>query len=166
MSQTISGSAPYNPPYFFAQAMPGMKADSMDDNVETWACGATAIGFGLVVGRTGAGLMTVAPGTALKVGISLHDHVIASRGGYTQYDAVSVLTRGRVWCQLATDATGVVDGAAVMYETATGKVNVAGTTGFVALTNAIFRSAPASVFDMLGGTAVSIAIVEMHYPLV
>lgn len=164
MSQTVGGSAPYTPPYFFAQAFAGMKADSMDDNVDTFACGATAIGFGLVVSRTAAGAMTVAPGLAtLHVGVALHDHLIASRGGYTQYDAVSVLTRGRAWCVLS-DTTGVVDGAAVMVETTTGKVNQAGTTGFTALTNAVFRSAPASVFDMLGGAAVNVAVVELHYP--
>lgn len=165
MSQTISGSAPYNPPYFFAQAMPGMKADSMDDNVDTFACGATAIPFGVVCGRTATAALTLAPGgtAPLAVGIALHDHVIASRGGYTQYDAVSVLRRGRAWC-VVSDITGVIDGAAVYFVTANGQVNTINTNP--ALTNAIFRSAPAAVFDLLGGASVNIAIVEMHHPLV
>jgi len=165
MSQTVSGVPPYNAPYFYAQAMPGMKADSMDDNVDTFACGATAIGFGLVVSRTVAAGMTVAPGgtAPLALGIALHDHVIASRGGYTQYDAVSVLRRGRAWC-VVDDGTGVVDGAGVFFTTATGKVNTVGTN--VALANAVFRSPPASVFDLLGGAAVLVAVVEMHYPMV
>jgi hypothetical protein len=165
MSQTISGSPPYNAPYFYGQAMAGMKADSSNDNVDTFACGVTGIGFGVVCGRLSAGSMVVAPGgtAPLEVGITLHDHLIASRGGYTQYDAVSVLNRGRVWA-VVDNVTGVQDGAAVYFTTSTGAVNTVNTNP--ALTNAVFRSAPASVFNMLGGTAVNVAVVELHYPLV
>jgi len=165
MSQTITGPVPYNAPYFYAQAMPGMKADSMDDNVESWACGAAPIGFGLICGRTATGAMTIIPGgpAPLLIGASIHDHVIASRGGYTQYDAVSILTRGRVWCVVDV-ATGVADGAPVFYSAATGAVNNTNTN--VALVNAVFRSGVASVFALLGGAPATVAIVEMHYPLV
>ena len=164
MSQTISGSPPYNAPYFYAQAMAGMKADSMDDNVETLACGAAAIGFGLVCARSASASQIIVPGGAagLIAGVTLHDHLIASRGGYTQYDAVSVLTRGRVWAVVDT-VTGVVDGAPVYYTAATGAVNNTNTNP--AVPHAIFRSAPASVFNMLGGTAVNVAVVELHYPM-
>jgi hypothetical protein len=164
MSQTISGSPPYNAPYFYAQAMPGMKGDSMEDNVETFACGAVAIGFGLIASRTAANSIIIAPGgTTNFVGISLHDHLIASRGGYTQYDAVSTLTRGRAWCVVGGATTGLLDGAPV-YVLANGQVSAI-STGNTLLLHSIFRTASASVFDLLGGTAVNVALVEMHYPL-
>lgn len=164
MSQVISNSPPYNAPYFFAQAIPGLIADSTDvKNVDTFACGATAIGFGLVCSRNGAASMTVVPGGALPVGISVHDHLIASRGGYIQYDAVSVLSRGRIWAALL-NTTGILDGAPVFFDAATGKVNTTGSG--TAIPKAVFRSAPASIFDLLGGAAVNVAIVEFNYPTI
>src|SRR6187399_3121255 len=83
-------------------AYAGMKGDSMDDNVDTFACGVAPIGFGLVVTRTASGLLTVLAGgpAPLLAGVALHDHIIAAKGGYTQYDAVSVMNRGKVWCQV------------------------------------------------------------------
>ena len=147
---------------YMAPAFIGMKADSMDDNVDTFACGATAVNVGIAVKRTAAGALTVAPGAdvALGVGVALHDHIIGYYGNYRQYDAVSVLTRGRAWVALA-DATGVQDGAAAKCDAATGKFS---TTGAVAVTNAVFRSGPISLLNIDGVTTTLGAVVELHYP--
>lgn len=163
MSQTIGNTPPYSSTYFFAQAIPGLIADSTDvKNVDTFAAN-TAIGFGLIVSRTAAAALTVTPGgTANFVGISLHDHLIASRGGYNQYDAVSVMSRGRAWCLVTGATTGLTDGAPV-YVTPTGGVSAIA-TGNTLLIHAVFRSAPAAIFDVLGGASVNVAVVELHYP--
>jgi hypothetical protein len=163
MSQTISGSAPYVPPNFYAQALPGMIADSIHNNVDTFACDTAPIGFGLVAGRVAAASMKIKPGGTAPIGITLYDHVIASRGGFTQYDAVSCLTRGRVWA-VVDSATNVDDGVYVYFVPATGTVN-ATPTGNTALPKAIFRSKTASVFNLLGGAPVLVAVVELGYPL-
>jgi hypothetical protein len=144
-------------------AFAGMKGDAMDDNVDTFAASA-AIGFGLVVSRTVAAALTVAAGGAIPVGVSLHDHTVASRGGYAQYDAVSVMNRGKVWCQVA-DPTNVVDGAYVAFEAATGKVQFTTGAGFNALPKAIFRSAAIAVYDINYTTTTNVALVELHYGL-
>lgn len=156
---------PANPYGLYLQpAFAGMKGDSMDDNVDTFACGATPFGFGLVVGRTAAAALTVQAGGATPVGVSLHDHLIGSRNSYVQYDAVSVMNRGKVWCQVGTDTANIVDGAYVAFETATGKV-VFTPTGNTVLPKAIFRSAPIAVYDITYTTTTNIALVELHYGL-
>src|SRR3954464_13846056 len=161
MSQTITGG-PYNA--YQSQAMIGMKADSMDDNVDTFAA-AAPIPVGVVVSRVAPADMKVQAGGAAMVGIALHDHIIGSRGGYLQYDAVSVLTRGRVWAKVSS-ATNVADGVYVHYDPATGEVGTTGTK----LVNAVFRSAAVSLPDVnevvWGDGLTSLgAIVELHYPL-
>jgi len=145
---------------YMSVAFAGMKGDSMDDNVDTFACAANPIGFGLVVGRTAPFVLTIQPGGTAPVGISLHDHIIASRGGYAQYDAVSVMNRGKVWCQCSA-ATNVEDGTYVRFDPATGQVNTTGTI----LSNAVFRSKAISVYDITYTTTTLIALVEMHYGL-
>jgi len=147
---------------YMAPAFIGMKADSMDDNVDTFACGATAIPVGIAVKRTAAGAQTIAPGASatLGVGVALHDHIISYYGGYRQYDAVSVLTRGRAWVGLA-DGTGVADGAAAKADPTTGLFS---TTGTLAVTNAVFRSGPINLLNIDGVTTTLGAVVELHYP--
>ena len=165
MSQTISGSPPYVAPYFYAQAFAGMLADSTDvKDVNTFACDVNPIPFGVVVGRTAANSMKVGVGGTMPVGLSIHDHLIASRGQYNQYDAVSVLTRGRAWALLDATTTGVLDGAPVYFVPATGAAS-ATATGNTAIPRAIFRSPPASVFNLLGGAAVNVAVIEFNYPM-
>lgn len=144
-------------------AMAGMKGNSMEDYVETFAANA-AIGFGLVVGRTAPAALTVQAGGATPVGVSLHDHTVASRGGYFQYDAVSVMSQGAVWCQVGADVSNIVDGAYVAYETATGKV-VFTPTGNTVLPKAVFRSAPIDVYDINYTTTTKIALVQLSYGL-
>lgn len=153
-------SNPYS--NYMPVAFVGMKEDSMDDNVDTFACGPVAINVGVAVKRTAAGAITIAMGadTALGVGVALHDHVIAYQNGYQPTYPVSVLTRGRCWVALA-DNTGVVDGAACKASTTTGQFS---TTGTQAVTNAVFRSAPVALLGVDGVTTVNAACVELHYP--
>jgi len=156
----MSGSNVYS--NYMAPAFIGMKADSMDDNVDTFACGSANVDLGVAVQRTAAGALTCKNGASatLGVGVALHDHVIGYYGNYRQYDAVSVLTRGRAWVALA-DATGVVDGAAAKADATTGKFS---TTGAVVVTNAVFRSGPISLLNIDGITTTLGAVVELHYP--
>jgi len=146
-----------------APAFVGMKADSMDDNVDTFAA-STTIDIGIAVQRTAAGALTIKAGhsTTLGVGVALHDHVVAYNGGYRQYDAVSTLTRGRAWVALS-DKTGVADGAAAKADATTGKFSNSGT---LAVTNAVFRSPAISLLNIDGVTTTDAAIVELHYPFV
>ena len=157
-------ATPPNPYGLYLQpAFAGMKGDSMDDNVDTFACGVDPFGFGLVVSRTAPHLLTVMMGGANPVGIALHDHLIGSRLQYHQYDAVSVLTRGRAWCQVAPGAEAPIDdGIYVGFDPATGMVN---STGGTALPNAVFRSKAIAVYDITYTLTTNIALVEMHYPL-
>ena len=114
-----TSSGPYA--NYMAPAFIGMKADSMDDNVDTFAASA-AIGVGVAVQRTAAGAITVKAGavsSALCVGIALHDHIVGYNGGYRQFDAVSVLTRGRVWADvsvMAGSAASIAFGNDVAFE--------------------------------------------------
>lgn len=146
---------------YMAPAFIGMKADSMDDNVDTFACGATPVNLGVAVKRTAAAAPTVTNGgdAALCVGIALHDHIIGYYGTYRQYDAVSVLTRGRAWVALSS-GTGVADGVIAKADATTGQFNTTGVT----IPNAVFRSGAIILLGIDGVTTTLGAIVELHSP--
>ena len=160
MSFSISNNVYSN---YMAPAFVGMKEDSMDDNVDTFAASDPGLGvaIGVVVQRTGASAMTIKNGATagMIVGVSLHDHVYAVFGQYPDKTAVSVLTRGRVWAAVDS-GTGVVDGAACKADAVTGKFN---TTG-VAVTNAVFRSQAISLLNADGVSTTLAAVVELHNP--
>lgn len=160
MSFSITAN-PYS--NYMAPAFVGMKEDSMDDNVDTFACGNANVDIGVAVQRTAAGALTVKNGASatLGVGVALHDHVVAYWGAYQTTQAVSVLTRGRAWVAVD-NATGVADGALAKADATTGKFN---TTG-VAVTNAVFRSTAISLLNADGVTTTLAAVVEMHSPFV
>ena len=163
MSFSLVATNPYAS--WMAPAFVGMKEDSMDDNVDTFACGVVSpalLGVGIAVQRTASGAITVKAGASatLGVGVALHDHIVGYLGGYRQYDAVSVLTRGRVWVALA-DGTGVVDGAAAKADPTSGQFS---TTGSIAVTNAVFRSGPISLLNVDWTTTTLAAVVELHNP--
>jgi hypothetical protein len=147
---------------YMAPAFVGMKADSMDDNVDTFVCGSVNVDVGVAVQRTAAGALTCKNGASvtLGVGVALHDHVIGYYGNYRQYDAISVLTRGRAWVKVS-DATAVADGAACKASATTGEFS---TTGAIAVTNAVFRSAAISLLNVDGVTTTLGAVVELHNP--
>ena len=145
------------------KAFVGMKVDSMDDNVDSYPSGGN-IPFGrvCVFDAPGSRIVIVSPAAVLPgpiAGIALHDHVIGSIGavvgipalsgwvpGYREYDAVSVLRKGRVWAQVhpALGIAGIIPGARVSFEAITGLVTT-GTAGTAAIQNARFRSAPYQV---------------------
>jgi hypothetical protein len=148
---------------YMAPAFVGMKEDSMDDNVDTFAASDPALGvtIGVAVQRTGAGAMTIKNGASatLGVGVALHDHVYGYLGQYPDKTAVSVLTRGRCWAAVDS-GTGINDGVACKADAVTGKFN---TTG-VAVTNAVFRSQAISLLNADGVTTTLAAVVELHNP--
>jgi len=154
----VAPPAPYG--NYMNPAFAGMKGDSTEDQVATFAANA-AIGFGLVCSRTAAGALTIVAGGALPIGVSLQDHTIASRGGYTQYDAVSILEKGKAW-MLVKDATNVDDGVYVNFDPATGQATAG--TGTV-LPKAVFRSKAISVYDITYTTTTLVALVELSYGL-
>jgi hypothetical protein len=156
----VAPPAPYG--NYMNPAFAGMKGDSTEDQVATFAANA-AIGFGLVCSRTAAAALTVVAGGTIPIGVSLHDHTIASRGGYMQYDAVSILEKGKAWCQVA-DPVNVVDGAYVAFD-ATGKVQFTTGAGFTVLPKAVFRSAAIDVYDITYSTTTKVALVELNYGL-
>ena len=163
MSQSVSNLGPYG--IYQYPAIIGMKADSMEDNVDTLACDADTIAFGVVVGFSEQGTQKIRTGGERPRGISVHDHLVGSRMSYHRYEPVSTLTRGRVWAKVS-NATGVEDGAAVHYNETTGEVAASGGS---ALLNAVFRSGAISLPDAAqtawGAGAMSLgAVVELHYP--
>jgi hypothetical protein len=160
MSISITAN-PYS--NYMAPAFVGMKEDSMDDNVDTFACGVSVVNVGVAVKRSAAGALTVINGAdaALGVGVALHDHLIGYTNGYQPTTAVSVLTRGRVWVALSV-GTGVVDGAKCFADATTGKFSTTGTE--IAVTNAVFRSAPISLLNVDWSTTTLAACVELHNP--
>lgn len=163
-------SNPYS--NYQAPAFVGMKEDSMDDNVDTFACGNVAINVGVAVQRTGAGALTIKNGAgSLCVGVSLADQLVNYWGtwpslyasptaGYQPTQAVSVLTRGRAWVAVS-DGTGVADGVACKADATTGQFNTTGTT---AVTNAVFRSTAIALYNADFTSSTLAAVVELHNP--
>jgi hypothetical protein len=164
---------------FYDQLQPiafvGMKVDSMEDNVESWAAEGD-IPFGCVcnfadatVGGRGTRKVSINNTPVGPVaGIALHDHVIGTYGpGYRLYDAVSVLTRGRVWAAVDPVAAPIQEGEPVSYMPTTGFVTVGAAGGALVIPNATFRSKAYSVPPIwpsnTAGASI-IAIVELHYP--
>ena len=160
-------------------AMIGMKVDSMYDNVDSYPS-ADDIPFGRVCVFAGTTLplvrrvrmSTAAGGGGLgpPAGVALQDHVVGAYGPhYRNHDAVSVLTRGRVWAEVNDVTAAIVPGTQVSYDGVTGRVRTATGGGPVALPlfHAIFRSGiivvpPLWPSGALGGGRV--ALVEMNIP--
>lgn len=118
-------SATYNrnPITDMSPAFPGMLADSgLTDKITIPAN--ASIKFGTAVGRNGSDRAVNAAGASC-VGIALQDHSFGGAwnpagpiDGYAQFDAVSVIQRGRVWalasgtCTKGAAAKFAADGAA------------------------------------------------------
>lgn len=91
-------------------AFPGMKAEAVNDTVESWACGNIDIPFGVVCSYSPTsatdyrnGIIRPGHGTHY-VGISLHDHLIAAKQIYKRGDAVNIMVKGKCWAKLHDDA--------------------------------------------------------------
>lgn len=133
-----------------AVAFAGMKGDSGDDRVETFAAEGQ-IPFGTVV-TVGTKPTQAKLGGTAAIGIALHSHAVVKQ--YEKYDAVSVMTRGLAWCAVKGD-DAVTERGEVKFDPATGLVSDAASA---TLTNAIFRSGV--VTTPFG----KIALVELHAP--
>ena len=154
----------YDPNYDLVPAFPGMIADSGFSDTVTIACGPTPQPFGTVVGEDTATGRSVFPITNPK-GVALHDHNYAGRvggvDGYTQFDAMSVAQRRRVW--------GLASGTCskdqvAKYNPANGTFSDAGTA---TMPNAKFLSANiACVGVRPGEAAAQMVLVELHSPTV
>jgi hypothetical protein len=157
--------APYTSATFMSPGFPGMKSTSMEDNVESWPCGVQC-DFGCIATKgaspNGTGAMVVSNGGAGAVaGAVVHDHLAAVWGHYFAGMAVSIMTKGRLWCAVDGAGTGIVEGAPVNFNPANGKVT-AGTGTLVP--HAAFRGVMQTYYDYPTGVTTNIAEVEMHYP--
>ena len=98
----------------------GMKADSGDDRVDSYAA-AGAIPFGRVAtANYAAG--TVAIGGA-GTGITVHTHV--KPDGYKDKDNVGIMVFGNIWAEIKKGET-VTSGSKVKFEAATGLIAATG----------------------------------------
>jgi hypothetical protein len=153
---------PYDSAFFFSVGFPGMKSTAMDDNVESWPAGADCE-FGTIVtktvGPTGS-LLVESGGAGDVAGAAVHDHIVATYGHYTQGMAVSVMTRGRLWMAVDGTGAGITYGLPVSFNPANGKVAATGT----AVPNSSFRGMVNGFYNMIDGSTISIAEIELHYP--
>lgn len=148
-------------------AMPGMKADSGFDRVESFAA-SEHVPFGVVVVDDGG--VKVKPGAEPARGIALHSHAVITHadGGYKATDAVSTMTRGLCWARVTvnsgtTTPTNGVTKDGPVYVSDDGTVgDDEGTPALDELPNAVFRSGAETV--TINGKTSVIALVELHNP--
>lgn len=155
----------YNPDTDSAPAVPGMLADSGFTDKITVPCGAAPQPFGTVVGTVAATGISVLPVGANLAGIALQDHAYAGRritqDGYVQYDAMSVIARGRVWALASGTCT---KDAVAKYDPATGVFADSGTATYP---NAKFLTGAVQITGILSSNpAARIVQVELHNPTV
>lgn len=149
---------------YMAPAFAGMLADIQFTSKETNPCGATAIPFG-VAATPNASTGVLAPGgTGAGAGVAIHDHTVAGvyqANEYRQYDAVSLLRRGRIWCKASGTCT---KGAVAKFNATTG---VFGDAEANTMVNARFRTAQVSMSTGLpGDAAATLVLVELHDPAI
>ena len=162
----VTWDATYEPPV----AIPGMIADLAFTDKVVVPCGAAAQPFGTVVAYVEATGVSVLPiATNPVAGVSIMDHQVAGRRtnngaqqvGNVQYDAISVMRRGRIWGRASGACT---KGAVAKFDPATGMFADAGTG---TLANAKFLTANLSIPGLLtSDTAESVVLVELHSPAV
>lgn len=147
---------------YMTPAIAGQLADMQFTSKETHPCGANAVPFGTIATPASDGKVQVG-GTGVGGGVAIHDHTIAGvyqAGEYRQYDAVSLLRRGRIWVKASGTCT---KGGAVKFNATTGLV---GDAEAVVLKNARFRTAAVSMQGLPGDNAVSLVLVELHDPAI
>lgn len=162
MAQPIS----YDPLFDLAPGFPGMIADSMFTDKITVANGTAPTPFGTVVATVAATGRSVLPiSTNPIAGVAIHDHNLSggriSQDTYVQYDAISVMARGRIWARASGTCTKE---AVAKFDPATGIFADAGTA---TLANAKFLSSNITVIGITPGDASSqMVLVELHNPTV
>lgn len=112
-------------------AVAGMIADMQNWDADTRICETAAgIGFGLAVGRGSAdnGAVLGAAAATDFLGISVRDVTLVNNDGdeYARYSNMAVLTKGTIWVTVGGD---VVDGGDVTFNSTTGVLSSAGTSG-------------------------------------
>ena len=127
----------------------GMKADSGDDRVESFAT-ATSMGVGLVVTANYTDDTVTLGGTG--TGITVHTWVKPS--GYNPNDCVGVMVYGVIWAEVKPSESPVVGGAA-KFDAATGMIT--GATGNV-LKGSVVRKV------MVGSFGKTIAEIQVTTP--
>lgn len=151
----------WNADYDLPPAFAGMIADSMFTDKVTVAAG-TAHPYGTVIATVAAtGVSALPVGTNVVEGICIHDHRGGHFGvtGYTQYNAMSVMRRGRIWA-LASGAC--TKDAVAKYDAATGIFADAAVT---TLPQAKFLTEALTIPGVDGGSQM-IVLVELHSPFV
>lgn len=148
----------------YAPAFAGMIADAMFTDKVTVPAGTTHP-FGTVIASvTATGVSALPVGTNVIEGVAIHEQQLGSRrggiDGYVQYDAISVMRRGRVWGRASGACT---KDAVAKYDPATGIFADAGTG---TLPNARFLSANLTIPAVQAGTDTShqVVLLEIHAP--
>jgi len=162
----ITYDATFDPP----PAMPGMIADLAFTDKIVVPCGTAATPFGAVVAYvTATGISVLPIGTNPIAGVAIMDHQVAGRRtatgvqqtAYVQYDAMSVMRRGRIWARASGACT---KDAVAKYDPATGIFADAGTG---TLANAKFMSANINIPGVATGDATEIVVLgELHSPVI
>ena len=98
----------------------GMKADSSDDHVESYAA-VGALPFGRVATANYAAGTVAIGGTG--TGITVHTHI--KPGGYIDKDNAGVMVFGNIWAAIKTGET-VTTGSKVKFEASTGLIAATG----------------------------------------
>jgi hypothetical protein len=149
----------------YAPAFAGMIVDAMFTDKVTVPCGATTQPFGTAVASVAATGVSVLPiGANVIEGIAIHEQQLGSRrgtvDGYVQYDAISVMRRGRIWARASGACT---KDAVAKYDAATG---IFADAGAATLPNARFLSANLTIPAVQAGTDTShqVVLVELHAP--
>jgi hypothetical protein len=165
VEQAVYG--PYSSTTYLSPGYPGMISTAEENTIESWPAGAEcdfgcAVTKGTSANGTGA-LVVVNGGAGAVAGIAVHDHIVATYGHYVTGMAVSVMTRGRIWCAVDGVGTGIAEGVPVNFNPATGKVLAAAGT---AVPHAVFRGVMTGYYSYVDGTTTNIAEIELHYPMV
>jgi hypothetical protein len=158
----------YDPNLDFAPGFPGMKMDSGFGDVVSIPAGTSHL-FGTLIATVAATGRSVLPiGTNSFQGIAIHDHNLSGRympsvanagDRYIQYDAISVMRKGRIWARASGTCT---KDAVAKYDPATG---IFADAGSATLKNARFITGNISVVGIDANDATSIMVaVELHDP--
>jgi hypothetical protein len=155
----------YDANYDLPPGFPGLIYDSMFTDKVTVPAGNFNHKFGTAVGIVPATGVSVLPVGTTPVGIAIHDHNksggYVTQDGYVQYDAMAVMSRGRIWA--AAGGACTKEGPA-RYDPATGVFSDAGTAIFP---GARFKSSAVTVVGIMPGDAAqSIVIVELGHPTI
>jgi hypothetical protein len=164
----------YDSGFDLVPGFPGLLYDAGVTDKISVPCGSAAVPFGCAVFADPATGHSATPVTGTFIGAAIHDHNLSGRYSsvagandtYIQYDAISVLRRGRIWARI----TGTVVKESVVVTALTTDLSFTTTAAdatHIVVPNARFLSANLSIIGILAGdTANNIAILELHEPTI